>query len=438
MLLSSVKTKLRSYEGVDFIYLTGVELSALLKTVRSLSDDTVILFLTMTKDRYERHMFVTYTLPLVSASADVPVFGMIDLMVPRQTIVGGRVTGFADLGPLASEVAFRILQGEKPETIPALTVPNRYVFNWKVMQRWGLNVSRLPSGSVVLDRDPGIWARFYRVILAVIALVGLLTGVVVYLLIERAKRRRIQKALEADIVEREKAEAALADLSNRLMDAQEEQCSRIARELHDDFSQRLSVLSINLKRTARIISKQPEDAVASVNDLCDQANNIGADLHKMSHNLHSSTLDVLGLADGMESLCREFEKQQGIQIEFTSHSVPRNVPSRTCLCFFRIAQEALRNVKKHSAVTEAVVQLNGNGSEIVMVIADSGVGFDPRESAFKVGLGLRSMQERLRALGGTVEINSGKGAGTEILARAPVSDIDEDHSSVNSEGSVHA
>jgi signal transduction histidine kinase len=438
MLMNSVKTKLQGYGGVDFTYLTGVELSALLKRVRGLSDDTVVLYLTVTKDRYERHMFVTYTLPLVSASANVPVFGMIDLMVPRQLIVGGRVTSFADQGPAASEIAFRVLQGEKPEKIPALTMPNRFAFNWKVLQRWGLDASRLPVGSAVLDRDPTVWERFHRVIEAVIALVLLLTGLIVYLLIERSKRLHIQKALEADILEREKAEAALVDLSSRLIDAQEEQCSRIARELHDDFSQRLSVVSMNLRRTARVIPRELDQAVARINELCDQTDDIGADLHKMSRNLHSSTLDVLGLEDGIESLCGEFEKQQGVRIHFTSRRVPRELPSKVCLCFFRIAQEALRNVKKHSGAKEAVVQLDGNGKEIVLVIADSGVGFDLRESAFKVGLGLRSMQERLRALGGTIEINSKKGAGTEILARAPVSELDNGRSSVSSQRSVNA
>ena len=140
----------------------------------------------------------------------------------------------------------------------------------------------------------------------------------------------------------------------------------------------------------------------------------------MSRNLHSSTLDVLGLAEGIRGLCEEFAEQQGVHVEFTADGVPRDIPPLTSLCLYRIAQEGLRNVKKHSGAGEAVVALNRNGNEIVLSVADKGVGFDTRERPFKVGLGLRSMQERLRVVGGTLEVNSNNGHGTRILARAPL------------------
>jgi signal transduction histidine kinase len=248
----------------------------------------------------------------------------------------------------------------------------------------------------------------------------LLSGVVVYLLIERAKRLRVQHTLEADIVKREKAEAALIDLSDRLINAHEEERSRIARELHDDFNQRLAVLAINLKNAARILPAEPDKAVEQINELCDQTSEIGADLHKMSRNLHSSTLDVLGLVEGIHGLCDEFAEQQGVQVEFLADGVPRTVSPPISLCLFRIVQEALTNVKKHSGASEAVVQLQGSDKDIVLSIVDAGVGFDAQDASFKVGLGLRSMQERLRAVGGTIEIDSTRGSGTQILARAPL------------------
>ncbi|HZD31027.1 MAG TPA: hypothetical protein VE779_05125, partial [Candidatus Angelobacter sp.] len=213
----SVKTELQGYQGLDITYLTDLDLASLLKQVGKLSSDTVVLYLTVTKDRNGRHMFVAYTLPLVSAAADVPVFGMMDLVVGKEIaagrgIVGGRVTDLADSAPTAAEIASRILKGERPENIPQVTVANRYVFDWKLLQKWGLDASRLPPGSTILNREPGMWQRYKQIILGALALIVFLLGVVVYLLIERAKRLRVQEALKAHVVEKEKAAAAMMDL----------------------------------------------------------------------------------------------------------------------------------------------------------------------------------------------------------------------------------
>lgn len=425
LFLKSVKTKLQEYKGVDISYLTDFDIASLLRRVGNLSSDTVILYLTVTKDRNERHMFVAYTLPLVSAAADVPVFGLMDLMLGKEIgagrgLVGGRVSDLADAAPVAAEIASRILRGAKPDSIPPVLVANRYVFDWKLLQKWGLDAARLPPGSTILNRDPGVWQRYRQFILSAIALIVFLIGVVVYLLIERRKRLLIQQTLERDIIIRKKAEQALMDLSGRLIDAQEDERSRIARELHDDFNQRLAVLAINLKNATRIFANDPQKAVEQVDELCNQTNDIAADLHKMSRNLHSSTLDVLGLVEGIRSLCKEFTEQQGLEVEFLTDGVPQAVPSTISLCLFRIAQEALSNVKKHSAVSQAVIQLHCSDKDIVLSIVDAGVGFDSASRSFKAGLGLQSMRERLRAVGGTLDIDSGNGSGTHIIAQVPL------------------
>lgn len=418
LLTHSVKTKLRGYQGVDLTYLADLDMRSLLAKVHGLSNDTIVLYLTFTKDQYERHLFAAYTMPLVSTSADVPVFGLIDLLVGRG-IVGGQVTGFIDGAPIAAELAFRVLQGEKPEDIPVVTVANRYQFDWKEMKRWGIDPARLPAGSVVLNRGPSVWERYKSVIVAVIAILLLQAVLVLYLLIERAKRRRAQRALEHDVAERKKAEAALIDLSGQLINTQEEERSRLARELHDDFSQRLAMLAIDLEKAAIIVIKDPDKAIERLHELCNQTSDIGGDLHRVSHNLHSSILDLLGLEEAVRSLCMEFTEQQEITVEFASHDFPRDIPSGTSLCLFRIAQEALRNVQKHSGSCEAFVELEGDGEEVTMIIADSGVGFDSDDPAFKAGLGLRSMRERLRQVGGSIEIESGQGAGTTLRIHAP-------------------
>jgi signal transduction histidine kinase len=414
-----VQRKLKGYTGIEFIYLTDLDVSSLLKRISTLPNGTVILFLTMTRDRSLDHFFARETLRLVSGTANVPVFGLIDTMVGRG-LVGGYVTNFSGQGTTTAEMAARILEGQMPVNIPAVTASNRYVFDWKQLQRWGIDASRLPSGNVLVNRELTVWERYHKAFIAVLSVLLLQTALVLYLFIEHTKRRRAQTALENDIAERIKVEAALRDLSSRLITAQEEERSRIARELHDDFNQRLAMLAMDLEKSALIIPKDQVLAVQRMHELWDQASSLGSDLHTLSHNLHSSVLDCLGLVEGVRTLCTEFTEQQGVQVEFASHGVPRTIAAGTSLCIFRIVQEGLRNVKKHSGANKASVQLDGNGQEIMLSITDEGVGFDLRDSAIKGGLGLRSMQERLRSVGGTVEIHTRHEGGTQLSARAPI------------------
>ena len=209
-------------------------------------------------------------------------------------------------------------------------------------------------------------------------------------------------------------------LSGRLIRAQEEERSRLARELHDDFSQRLIVLAIDLERTAALISDSPVEATRRIHELRSRVSEIGVDLHSLSHRLHSSSLEILGLVLGVSSFCEEFAERQHIQIDFSHMDVPRNIPPEVELCIFRIVQEGLRNVKRHSAATRAEVRLEATANGLHLSIADEGVGFDMTKRSTRIGLGIRSMQERLRLIGGRVEIRSRPGHGTKVEVWVPL------------------
>jgi signal transduction histidine kinase len=140
----------------------------------------------------------------------------------------------------------------------------------------------------------------------------------------------------------------------------------------------------------------------------------------LSHRLHSSTLESLGLVLGVSSLCGEFVEQQDIHIDFLHENIPRSVPSDTALCLFRVAQEALRNVKRHSGASRAEVRFHGADQAILLSVADKGKGFDSFASRAKAGLGIRSMRERLRLLGGRFEIHSQPGEGTVVSVSVPL------------------
>jgi signal transduction histidine kinase len=223
-----------------------------------------------------------------------------------------------------------------------------------------------------------------------------------------------------EITDRKQAEEERLELSGRLIDMQEKERSRLARELHDDFNQRLAVLAIDLERAAQTIDDSPVVARQRLHELWSRASEIGTDLHSLSHRLHSSTLESLGLVLGVSSLCAEFEEQQGIQVDFTHENIARSVSPDIALCLFRVAQEGLRNVKRHSGASRAEIRLEAAEQEISLSISDAGTGFDSRTSRARAGLGIRSMQERLRLLGGRFEISSQPGEGTMIHVSIPL------------------
>jgi signal transduction histidine kinase len=210
------------------------------------------------------------------------------------------------------------------------------------------------------------------------------------------------------------------DLSGRLIKVQEDERSRLAREIHDDFSQRLAVLALGLETAAEMIPRHPIEAERQLQELINDASEIGADLHTLSHRLHSSTLESLGLVPGVSAFCREFSAQQGMQVEFTHRGIPSSVPPELALCLFRVVQEGLRNAKKHSGASTARVSLESRGEMLHLLLSDDGVGFDCRRSEKNGGLGVRSMQERVRWLGGRFEIHSRPLRGTRIDAWVPL------------------
>jgi len=282
------------------------------------------------------------------------------------------------------------------------------VFDWKQLKRWNLSERRLPPGSIVLNRVPTVWERAKWILLSGSAVVLGLIALAGYLLY---KQRQLNAAKQEQM-----------RLSGMLIDAQEDERRRLASELHDDFSQRLALLSLGLETAAEAIPDSAEEANRQLQELMNSAGEIGADLHTLSHRLHSSTLERLGLASGVASFCKEFTAQQGTEVAFSHQNVPRFVAPAVALCLFRIVQEALRNVKKHSGAANAEVQLERVDDALHLSISDDGKGFDAKRISDGHGLGLWSMQERVRLVGGRFEIHSETHKGTGIDVWTPLTD----------------
>ena len=225
--------------------------------------------------------------------------------------------------------------------------------------------------------------------------------------------------MATDITERKLAEEALNSLSGRLIQAQEEERSRIAREIHDDYQQRLALLSIDLEHLTNYLEPDSEGS-DRLHQLWDRVGELGSDLHSLSHRLHSSTLENLGLVAALRSLCAEFSEHHSIDVNFVKENVPRNSPGEVALCLFRITQEALQNVKKHSRADSAEVRVEGLEQKIHLSISDRGTGFDQGAASRQSGIGIRSMEERVRLVGGQFAVHSRPMEGTKIDVWVPI------------------
>jgi PAS domain S-box-containing protein len=224
-----------------------------------------------------------------------------------------------------------------------------------------------------------------------------------------------------NITERKLAEAALANVSRKLIEAQEHERTRIARELHDDIGQRLAMLAIELEKLQKDSSGSSTDVSRSLSELWKQTSEIATDVQSLSHELHSSKLHYLGLTAAIRSFCKEFGEQQKVEIDFTSHDLPGTQSPDISLCLFRVLQEGLHNSVKHSGVRFIQVRFWGTPDELHLTVSDQGRGFDRLTVEASQGLGLISMEERLKLVNGTFSIDSDPQRGTSIHARVPLS-----------------
>ena len=217
-----------------------------------------------------------------------------------------------------------------------------------------------------------------------------------------------------DITDRKLAEDALAGMSRKLIEAQEQERARLGRELHDDINQRLAMLAVELEQ----LQDNPSEIQNRVQELRRQTAEISNDVQALSHELHSSKVEYLGVVGGIKSWCKEFAERQSIEIDFKS-DVSSTLPPEIGLSLFRVLQEALHNAVKHSGVRRVEVQLRENWGEVHLVITDSGRGFDVEEAMQGTGLGLTSMRERVRFMNGTITLDSKPMHGTSIHVRVP-------------------
>jgi two-component system, chemotaxis family, CheB/CheR fusion protein len=233
------------------------------------------------------------------------------------------------------------------------------------------------------------------------------------------ERREIEIALKGSEIALRNSQAQLQSLAAGLLAAQEEERARVARELHDDISQKLAALNLDAEGALRKKPAGDGQLRGEMTGLVHRLRGIQRDVEQTAYRLHPSSLDHLGLSVALKSYCEDFGRQNSIAVRYAERNLPRSIPPRLGLTVYRVLQEALRNVAKHSGAGRAAVSVAGKNDAIVLTVKDSGRGFDPSRSKRR-GLGLISMEERVREAGGSFTVKSTPGKGVLIDVRVPL------------------
>lgn len=391
---------------VKFTWLTNQSLTELRQELARLPDHTVVLYRTLFRDSAGNTFTPRDALDKIAPASRVPIYGYYDTYLGHG-IVGGSMVTFETIGRAAARIGLRILAGEDPQTAARSEAHQPVpMFDWRQLRRWNINEKLLPAGSVVGFRPPSLWESYRNYAIVGLCIILAQTATIVGLLLQRARRRS--------------AEAFSRDLSGRLINAQEDERRRIARDLHDDLSQRLALLSVELEMLGQKPPTQPEAIAGPIQKFSGQVKSLSSEVHRLAHELHPAKLDQLGLAAAVRGFCKELAAAHEIAIEFETCDLPRAIPNDLALCLYRVLQEALQNVIKHSDATCAKVELAMEGRELCLIVTDDGHGFDPEAIEANGALGIVSMRERVRMVKGKISVQSRQGEGTQIEVRVPI------------------
>ena len=417
-----LQESLRAALGVAAVtvdVLTEASLPRLIAAIRAAPSRSVILYVRYSQQA-PNFLIPSDVARMVAEASPVPVYGASDLYI-GSGVIGGAVYRTRRLGTRMGQMASQILDGARPQDIPIEEEAVEAVFDWRQLQRWGISESQLPAGSEILFRQPGVWELYRAYILSGALIVIVQSALIGGLMLQRVRRRRTETALrESEQRFRATAEQN-QDLAGRLIHAQEEERTRIARDLHDDLSQQLAGVGIMLSGLRRRIGKLSaesgiEQAVATIQD---RTSSLAQSVRNLSHELHPSVLQHAGLVATLRSHCASVEDHHRVTVKFSADDHLDSLSPEVSLCLFRVVQEALTNAARHARARTIRVQLMSNDEDVELSVIDDGIGFDASERSGS-GLGLRSIDERVRLASGTVTVESRPGQGTTLRVRIPI------------------
>ena len=401
-------------------YLSGLPTKELEARLATLPEHSIVYYLVVYRDGNNENFHPLDYLERISAIANAPAYCWVDSAMDRG-IVGGSLRSQQAEVEAVAKLALRVLHGEQADSIPP-SAPDLNVrqVDWRQLRRWGISESRVPGGTQILFQEPSTWDRYKVYIIGTVTLLFAQTLLISGLLVQRRRRRQAEERVRGSQAELRTSYERIRDLGARLLTAQDAERSRIARELHDDISQQVALLEIDLEGLGGAVEGHAGELAG---EALNRTQSIARSVHDFSHRLHPAKLRLIGLVASLRGLQRELS-QSDIAIAFTHDRVPSTLPADVTLCLFRIVQEALQNAIKYSRAHHVSVHLRGMSESLTLTIVDDGVGFDV-DAAMGKGLGLVSMRERLEAIGGALEISSKPGTGTRLEVRVPLTAVQD-------------
>jgi signal transduction histidine kinase len=401
-------------------YLTGLPTRELEARLSTLPPHSIIYYLLVYRDGAGENFNPLDYVERLGSVANAPIYSWVDSTMDRRTIGGSLKSQVAEVDAVAG-LALRVLKGERADDVPISTHDlNINQVDWRELRRWGINEALMPPGTLVAYRQPSVWDRYGLYILGALALLVAQSVLIAALLVQRTRRRQAEEREAGSQEALRTSYERIRDLGGRLLSAQETERSRIARELHDDISQQVALLSIDLEL---LDGKAVGAGRQLAGDALSRAQHIAKSLHDLSHRLHPARLRLIGLVAAINGLRQELA-QSGIAVTLTHEDVPPALAPDVTLCLFRIVQEALQNALKHGRARKVSVDLRAGTGAVALTISDDGVGFDVI-AAWGRGLGLISMNERVEAIGGSMTIRSSPGAGTRLEVAVPVEAVED-------------
>jgi signal transduction histidine kinase len=391
-------------DRASFQWLSNLSLEQLKGRVASLPPHSAVLYGLLIVDAagvpHERQD----ALAALHASANAPIFGLYENELGKG-VVGGPYSSQRRRGEQIAAAADRILRGTvSAEPQIHVTGFEPPVYDWRELQRWNIDSARLPAGSEIRFKPPSVWEEHRGAIVATFTVMVLQAALIAALLWQRIRRRR--------------AEREARSLGGRLITANEDERRRLARELHDDVTQRLAALAIQAAK----LESTPDGAQSreSVHSIRDRLVGLSEDVHALSYRLHPTVIEDLGLVEALKAECDRVARSEPMRVELDAGAVPAKLPVDAAVGLFRVAQEALRNVARHAKASDVRVALHGGNGRLVLAVRDNGAGFADARKEGGASLGIASMRERMRLLDGALDVDSAPGRGTTVTAWVPL------------------
>jgi len=400
-------------------YWFDLPMDTVLARVRTLPPRSAILYLGITEDGAGLRFLPTDALTKIRAATSAPMYGMFANYV-EFGLVGGIVIDTNIMAREVADLAVRQLRMGAVRAAPAFETRSMIPkVNWRELRRWGINEAALPADALVVYKDPSVFERYRWYIVGTMSLIFVQAALIAALLVQGTRRRHAENILRAKESVLRASYERIQDLGGRLIAAQEVERKRIARDLHDDLSQKLALLTLDIDQLSDAARASAGSVAVRLDVISDRTREISRQVHDLSHELHPSILEIFGLVPATAGWCREMSSKYDFHVTFESAGVPADVPVPVALCVFRVIQEAVHNIVKHSGAKNASVRISKDVDDLRLEVVDAGQGFSLRNKE-RAGLGLVSMRERVNYLGGQIAITAAAGQGTRIEVRIPI------------------